>query len=456
MSKNNLTRRHFLSNASTGTLAVFASGGIPSFSIINKEASTLAILGGQPVRAKSFPTWPIVDETDENLVMSALRSGRWSRGELVAKVEKRFVEFMGAKCGLLTGSGTQALHTSIHTLGIGGGDEVITTPFTFIATIDAILLEDALPVFADVDPETFMINPDKIEEKITENTRAILPVHITGGVAHMDKINAIAKKHNLKVIEDACQAILAEWNHKKVSTLGDLGCFSFANSKCLTCGEGGAILGDDQEIMDRCYAFHTFGRAQGKFMPRDKYTYPILGLKYRTMSLNSALLDAQMNRVEEQCKKRSENADYLTSKIKEIPGIIPRKDYPETTRTSYYTYGFRYKKEHFNNLPRAKFLSALRAEGIPCGFELGTIGSNSAPMNKEGAIVDAINSKSFKKIYSKERLNKYIEGNNCPDSDQMCQEIAGFNQNLLLGTKEDMNDVANAILKVYENRDKLS
>ncbi len=456
MRKNNLTRRKFLASASTGTLAAFASGGIPVYGIINKKASTLAILGGQPIREKPFPRWPIINETDEKMVLSALRSGKWSRGELVAKVEKRVTKYLGSRCGMLTGSGTQALHTSLHTLGIGGGDEVITTPYTFIATIDVILLEDALPVFADVDPETFMIDADKIEEKITEHTRSILPVHITGGVSNMDKINAVAKKHNLKVVEDACQAILAEWRGKKVGTLSDLGCFSFQNSKDLTCGEGGIILGDDQKIIDRCYSFHNFGRPQGKYMSRDKYSYPILGLKYRTMSLNAALLDAQMNRVEEQCKKRSENADYLTSKLNEVPCILPRKDYPETTRTSYYTYAFRYKKEHFNNLPRAKFLSALKAEGIPCGFGLGVIGPTSMPMNKEGAIIDALNSKSFKKIYSKNRLNRYHEQNHCPESDKMCQEVAGFSQRLLLGTKKDMDDIANAILKVYENRDKLT
>jgi len=449
MKKNNLTRRQFLNTASVG--AAVAAIGIPSYGNITKEASKLAILGGQPIRSKPFPSWPIIDETDEKSVLSAVRSRSWKRSKLVRTVEKRFIKLLGAKCGLLTGSGTQSLHTSIHALGIGGGDEVITTPYTFIATIDAILLEDALPVFADIDPETFMIDPDKIEEKITENTKAILPVHITGGVAHMDKINAIAKKHNLVVIEDACQAILAEWKNKKVGTLGDLGCFSFNASKCLASGEGGVILGDDQKIMDRCSSFHSFGTPVGK----SKYSYPFLGLKYRTNSLNAALLDAQMNRVEEQCEKRSENADYLTSKIKEIPGILPRKDYPETTMTSYFHYGFRYKKEHFNNIPREKFFSALRAEGISCGFQLGTIGRTSAPMNKEGAIVDAFNSKSFKKIYSKERLNRYHEENHCPESDQMCKEVAGFYQSYLLGTKKDMDDIADAILKIYENRDKL-
>jgi len=181
-----------------------------------------------------------------------------------------------------------------------------------------------------------------------------------------------------------------------------------------------------------------------------------LATKYRVTSFQAAVLDAQTNRLERQFERRVENADYLTSRLNEIPGINPRKDYEGTTKPTYYAYAFRYKKEHFNNLPRKRFLSALRAEGIPCSSGLGTIGSTSTPMNREGLIEDALNSKSFQKIYSKDRLNKYREQNHCPESDQLCKEVAGFGQNLLLGTKRDMDDVADTILKIYENRDKLA
>jgi len=458
MNKNNLTRRQFLTTASTGTITALASGAIPAHGNITKKASKLAILGGQPVRTERWPSWPISDKTEEKSILAALNSGRWGRSgvEMVSDVEKRFAKLMGSKYCLLVHCGTHALHTSVHVLGIGGGDEVLVTPYTFVATIDVILLEDALPVFVDIDPEAFQMNPDKIEEKITENTKAIMPVHITGGVCNMDKINAIAKKYNLKVIEDACQALLAEWRNKKAGTLGDLGCISFQSSKPLTCGEGGAILGDDEETMDRCYSFHNFGRRKGKFMTRDRGDYPILATKYRVTSFQAAVLNAQMNRVEKQFERRAKNADYLTSRLNEIPGINPRKDYEGTTRTAYYAYAFRYKKEHFNNLPRKKFLSALRAEGIPCSSGLGTIGSTSTPMNREGLIEDALNSKSFQKIYSRQRLKKYREQNHCPESDQLCKEVAGFSQSLLLGTKRDMDDIANAILKIYENRDILA
>lgn len=221
MNKKDLTRRQFLSTTSVGAIAVAASARIPAYGNLTKKASKLAILGGQPVRTKRFPRWPRWDKTEEKSILNALNSGKWGRlgGKMVPNVEKRFAEQMGAKYCLLVHCGTHALHTSIHVLGIGGGDEVIVTPYTFVASIDVILLEDALPVFVDIDPETFQIDPDKIEGKITENTKAIMPVHITGGICDMDKINAIAKKHNLKVIEDACQAVLAEWRNKKAGTL---------------------------------------------------------------------------------------------------------------------------------------------------------------------------------------------------------------------------------------------
>jgi perosamine synthetase len=449
MYKKDISRRGFLKKTTAGSAAVFAFGAIPKLGTTS-NATKPALLGGLPVRMKPFPSWPIVDSKDEESVLSALRSREWSRGKSVSVVEERFAKMMGSRYCIITGSGTQSLNASIHVLGIGAGDEVLTTPYTFVATIDAILLEDALPVFIDIDPETFQIDADKIEAKITEHTKAILPVHINGGVSHMDKINTTAKKHNLRVVEDACQAVLAEWKGRKVGTLSDLGCLSFQNSKNLTCGEGGAILGNDEEIIDRCYSFHNFGRPKGRFMSREKGGHPILGTKYRISSIHAALLNAQMDRIEDQTRLRSQNADYLTSRLKEIPGIVPRKDYPETTRTAYYAYTLRYKKEHFNNLPRKRFLSALKAEGIPCSWGVGVL--EGLPLHREGLIEQTLSSTTFQKIYSKERLNKYREDNHCPESDLLADEVMGFPGRLFLGSRQEMDDVVNAIVKIYENR----
>jgi dTDP-4-amino-4,6-dideoxygalactose transaminase len=322
-----------------------------------------------------------------------------------------------------------------------------------VATIDAILLNNALPVFADIDPETWQIDPEKVEEKITENTAAILPVHITCGMSNMDQINAIAQKHDLKVVEDACQAHLAEWNHQKAGTLGDLGCMSLQNSKNITCGEGGAVLGDDEELMDICYSFHNFGRPHGS-MPRNRGGHPILGTKCRMAEYQASILITQMASVEEETRKRTENATYLTEKLKDIPGIVPLKHYPEMTRTTYYYYGFRYRKQHYHDCQRDTFIKALRAEGIPVSTGLGVIEGKA--QHQEGLIEETLNSKTFTRMYSKERLDAYRKRLDCPEAEQLVEETVGFHSKALLGTKKDMDDIYNALLKIYENREKLS
>jgi dTDP-4-amino-4,6-dideoxygalactose transaminase len=449
MNKNDLNRREFLNAASAASLAAAASASIPAFANAGKDAGKPAILGGKPVRTKPWPPWPVWDKSAEESIIEVLRSGIWCRlgGHTVSKFEEKYAELMGAKRCLATASGTTALLVALHILGVDAGDEVLVAPYTFIATYNVVFLTKALPVFVDTDQETFTMNPDKIEERINERTKAILPVHILGLPADMDRINAIAKKHNLVVIEDACQAWLAEYRNKKCGTLGDLGCFSFQNSKNLPAGEGGAIIGNDEEIMDRCYSFHNCGRPYGSV--KRTSSYPVRGSNRRMQEFQAVILMSQMERIQKDADTRLENALYLTSKIKEIPGIIPYKLAQGATRSAYHLYPLRYKKEHFNNLPRDRFLSALRAEGIPCSGGYG-------PQNKDGLIEDALNSRGYKRLFSKARLKRYREENHYPDNDQLCKEAVWFSQSMLLGTKGDMDDIADAILKIYENRAKLA
>jgi len=449
MNKNNITRRQFMTAASAGAVAAVASRTIPAYGNQSKKASKLAIRGGQPVRTKGWYDWPIWDRGAEESILSVLRSGNWyrGRGTKVSEFEKKYAELMGAKRCLATASGTTALLVALHVLGIDAGDEVLVAPYTFIATYNVVFLTKALPVFVDTDQETFTMNPDKIEERINERTKAILPVHILGLPADMDRINAIAKKHNLVVIEDACQAWLAEYRGKKCGTLSDLGCFSFQNSKNLPAGEGGAIIGNDEEIMDRCHSFHNCGRPYGAV--KRTSSYPVRGSNRRMQEFQAVILMSQMKRIQKDADTRLENALYLTSRIKDIPGIIPYKLAEGATRSAYHLYPFRYKKEHFNNVPRNRFLAALRAEGVPCSGGYG-------PQNKDGLIEDALNSSGYKRLYSKERLKRYREENHYPDNDQLCKEAVWVFHSLLLGTKSDMDDIADAILKIYENRDKLA
>jgi len=375
MNTSDLNRRQFLAAASVGSVAAVAS---PTFVRAGTKADKLAILGGRPVRTKPFQSWPIWDKnTDEERVLAVLRSGVWSRNKVVAEFEKKYAELMGARRCIGTTNGTNALLTALHCLDIGIGDEVLVTPYTFVASIQVVFLVGALPIMIDPDPDTFQINPDKMEEKISRHTKAILPVHILGLPAHMDRINTIAAKHNLVVVEDACQAWMAEWKGKKCGTLGDLGCFSFQNSKNLPCGEGGAILGNDEKLMDKCYSYHDFGRGHGSVGQVEGTGFRLLGNKCRMAEYQAAILLAQMKRLEEQTKTRNENAKYLTSQLKDVPGIVPHKLYDGVTRAAYHLYPFRYEKEHFDNVPRGKFMAALKAEGIPCSSGYNRVNKNA-------------------------------------------------------------------------------
>ncbi len=446
MRKHILSRREFLKQSSlTGLGTALTLGATSSlYAKLIKDAETPALLGGQPVRTEGWPEWPMWNPArDEERVLEVLRSGVWSRAHVVEEFEEKWAQVIGTKRCLGTTNGTHALITSLHVLGIGAGDEVLVPPYTFVATVAAILQNNAMPVFVDVDRETFQIDPEKLEDKITENTRAILPVHILGLPADMPAINAVAKKHDLVVVEDACQAWLAEINHQRVGSFGDLGCFSFQNSKNIPIGESGAIVGDDDHIMDQAYSFHNFGRPHGSVTGNG---YVMAGTKCRMAEYQAAIGLAQLQRLEEQTKTRNENAAYLTSLIKDIPGILPHRLYEGVTKAAYHLYPFRYDPDGFSGLPRDKFLSALRKEGIPCS-------GGYTPLNTMPYLADAFKSRAFQKTYPASQLDfeNYKQQNRCPENDQLTKEAVWLFQNMLLGTRSDMDDIAAAISKIHQH-----
>lgn len=449
MKTRKLTRRQAIAITSTGFAGALLGFPFRSFGIKNSsQLKKLAVKGGDKVHPGTWPQWPVWDQSAENGILEMLRSGRWWRGsgEYVAEFEKKYAELMGAKRCLATASGTTALLTALNVLGVDAGDEVIVSPYTFIATYNAIFAHKALPVFADTDPETFLIDPKKIEEKITDRTAAIIPVHIYGLPVDMDSVNKVAKDHNLKVIEDACQAWLAEYRGKRVGSIGDLGCFSFQNSKHLASGEGGAILGNDENLMDRCHAYHNCGRPFGNMKPVSGNQYN--GMNYRMQQSQALILMSQMKRIVKDSDIRLSNALYLDKKLKQIPGIIPYKPADGATRAVYHMYPFRYIKKEFNDIPKDKFLEALNAEGIPCSGGYGK-------QNKDGLIEEQLNSRGFKRLFSEARLKKWRDENSLPGNDQLSDQAVTFYQSILLGTKADMDDIVNAITKIYQNRDSL-
>ncbi|HOM59236.1 MAG TPA: DegT/DnrJ/EryC1/StrS family aminotransferase, partial [Kiritimatiellia bacterium] len=276
------------------------------------SAGAPALLGGKPARTKGWPKWPHwIPETDEAELLKVIRSGVWSRANLVNEFERRWAEAMGAKRCLAVVNGTNALITALAQLDIGAGDEVILPPYTFIATPQSILMNGAMPVFCDIDPATYQLDPKQIEAKITPRTRAILPVHILGLPADMTAIMAIAKKHDLVVVEDACQAWMAEINGKKCGTFGHAGCYSFQNSKNMAIGEGGAIVSDDGAFMDRCYSYHNYGNPYGTAVGEVGGGAVRLGTKQRITEYQAAIGLAQLARLPAETEKRHANAEYL-------------------------------------------------------------------------------------------------------------------------------------------------
>lgn len=454
MKKIKFSRREFVKkNSLAGLGAVLATGSAKGLNInFLGDPETPAVLGGQPVRRKPWPEWPMWDQAsyDEQLI-KVMRSGVWSRAKLVTEFEKKWAETIGTKRCLAVVNGTNALAASVAMMDIGGGDEVIVTPYTWISSIQAVLLAGAMPVFVDIDPETFQIDYRKIEAKITPRTRAIMPVHILGLPANMEAIMAIAKKHNLLVLEDACQAWLAEVNHKKVGSFGHAGCFSFQNSKHLPLGEGGAIVSDDDKFIDRCYSYHNVGFPYGAVIGGIGQGSVMLGTKLRITEYQAAIGLAQLGRLDEQTTTRNINAAYLRSKIMQLPGIIPYKLYDNVTRAAFHMFSFRYKKEEFKGLPRDKFTKALSAEGI------SNLNGYAPFLNKQPYIGDAFRTKNFRKMYPPEMLDfeRFKAANECPENDALCNESVWFMQSLLLSSQSDLDDIYRAIEKIHKNADKL-
>jgi dTDP-4-amino-4,6-dideoxygalactose transaminase len=431
------------------TAAVAGGAALAAPSVFAAGAGKPALLGGEPVRRAAFPEWPVFDEHEQQALLDVLRSRRWYRGgaPTVDRFEEAYAKLTGAKHCIATANGTSALFAALAALDVGPGDEVILPPYTFIATLNVLFLHFALPVFVDSDPETFQLDARRLEAAITERTAAIVPVHLGGNACDLDAVLEIAGRRRVPVLEDACQAHLGEWRGRKLGTLGALGCFSFQNSKNLNCGEGGAILTDSDELAGRAWAFHDNSRAR-----RSRYATPPAGgrgANLRLTEFQGGLLLAQMARVEAQSRTREENARHLTQRLSQVPGILPARMYEGCTRNAYHLYMFRYRPEAFSGLPRATFLKALEAEGVPCG-------AGYTPMNREEYLRATLASKGYRRIYPPELLAGWAERNQCPANDQLCQEAVWLTQTMLIGPRSDMDDIANAVEKIHAHAAELA
>ena len=283
---------------------------------------------------------PIISDEEIEAVTEVLKSGMLAQGSKVDQFQKEFAEYTESRYGIATSSGTTALHTALVAAGIEKGDEVITTPFTFAATSNSILYSDATPVYADINPKTYTLDPSKIEEKITEKTKAILPVHLYGQSADMDPILEIAEKHDLKVIEDAAQAHGSKYKGKKIGSIGDLGCFSFYPTKNMTTGEGGIVTTNNEELAEKSSMIRAHGESK-------RYEQSLLGYNYRMTDIAASIGLVQLKHIDEFNEKRNRNAAYLSEGLADVEGITtPTVD--ENAYHVFHQYTIRVSKDRDN------------------------------------------------------------------------------------------------------------
>lgn len=403
----------------------------------------LALFGGEKVRIKPFPEWPVFGAAEEDRLLRVLRSGKWGKlhGEEVAEFERRFAALHGCRHGIAVVNGTVSLRIALMAAGIGAGDEVIVPPYTFLATATAVLEANAIPVFADIDLETFNLDPAAVQRALTPRTRAIIPVHIGGQAADMDALMSLARKHNLVVIEDAAHAHAARWKDVPVGSLGHLSSFSFQSSKNLTCGEGGIICTSDDRLAEACRSIHNCGRLPGGLW----YEHHVMSGNYRLGEFQGAVLNAQLDRLEEQTAMRDRNGRRLSERLGRLPGIHPQRRCAECTRHSYHLFLLRIDSGVFG-VPRARVVEAMQAEGIPltAGYVM--------PLYRQPLFLN----KAFGPYLGELSAPLDYRRVTCPNCEKICGEQgAWLEQSLLLGKAEDVDDIARAFEKVYENRKRL-
>ena len=336
-------------------------------------AEELAMQGGpRTVPAGTVKSWPPVTEEDKEAVLSVFDSNVFhgAAAPQAVALQEEWAEYIGTKYALVTNSGTSALHMAIASVGVEAGDEVITTAFTFWSTAAAVLHHNAIPIFVDIEPKTFSIDPAKIEEKITDRTKALLPVHIHGMPVDMDPIMEIAKKHDLTVVSDACQAHGSKYNGRKIGSIAHTAGFSLNRSKNLSGGEGGLFNTDNEEFYRHAEKIRQFGEVVLKDHEREYNAFG-LGWNYRQHEFINAFVRSQLTRLDEYNAKRIEMAEFLHEKLAQIPGVEPPYCPPEREPV-YFSYVVEFRPDQLGLDVDAETLKtaaqkALAAEGVGLG-----------------------------------------------------------------------------------------
>jgi dTDP-4-amino-4,6-dideoxygalactose transaminase len=399
--------------------------------------SELAILGGSPVRNRPFPVWPQYLPADAQRLQQVLESRHWGGypvpSRYCGEFASRFAELHGAKYGLCLTNGTIALVAALQAAGIRFGDEVIVPAYTWDGTATAVLFAGGVPVFADVDPDTYCLDVESARKAITPRTKALLPVHLAMRFADMDALSDLAREHGLKLIEDCAHAHGGQYRGKGAGAIGDLGCFSFQESKLMTSGEGGMVITSDLKYFEHLQSQVNCGRASRT----DQYQQRVLGANYRMTELQAALLIGQLDMLPELAAKRARAAARLSKALGSIPGVRPLPPQPAITRDTIYNYVFQYRPEH-PGVARDLFVAALDAEGIPSD------GRFYEPVYRSDLFyATPENCPQLKTDYS---------GVKCPVSERAAyEEAVWLPQFLLIGDDRDVDDIAAAVAKVMGN-----
>ncbi len=415
----------------------------------------LALFSGKKTREHPFPPHPLIGEEEKKAVLDVLDSGRLSTfiaaegenflgGKKIKEFESLFKKYHNTEYAVAFNSATAALHAAVVACGVQPGDEVITTPYTFTSTATCALMQNAVPVFADIKTDTFNINPEEIEKNISPLTRAIIAVHLFGNPADMYEIMQIAKDNNLRVIEDCAQAPGAKYQNRLVGTIGDCGIYSFTENKNITSGEGGMLITNDKEIAEVSRLVRNHGEAVISGQKKRTYKSSILGWNYRLTEVDAAIGIEQFKKMDYFNNERIKLANYLTYQLQNFEGLTPPFVYEENKHV-YYIYALKYDELRVG-IPRNRFVDAINAEGIP--FSAGYI----KPLY-------------FSPIYhdNKPYIYKHYAGKAnykrglCPVAEE-CH----FNTvitNLITrppANEKDMDDVVEAIKKIMDNKNKLS
>lgn len=404
--------------------------------------SELAILGGSPVRRRPFAPWPQYLASDLERVREVIESRHWGGypmpSRFAAEFADRFAAMHGAQYGLCVANGTIAIVAALQAAGIRFGEEVIVPAYTWDGTATAVLFAGGVPVFADVDPETYCLTAGTARAVLTDRTRAILPVHLAMRFADMDGLIALAREHDLRIVEDCAHAHGGEYRGRGAGSMGDAGCFSLQESKLMTAGEGGIVITSDLRMFEHLQSQTNCGRAS----MTDQFDQRVLGSNYRMTDLQAALLIGQLEMWPEMAARRAQSAARLTEGLSAIGGVRPLAPQKEITRAAIYCYVFKYAPER-EGVSRDLFAAALEAEGIPCD------GRFYEPVYRSDLFhASPETCPQLKKDYSDVK---------CPVSERAAyEESMWLPQFVLIGDTSDVDDVVAGVEKVCRNMDALA